>query len=570
VKLELRPYQAECVSRVRAALSSRSQSTLAVLPTGTGKTVIFGHIASDWTEGRILVIAHREELIFQACAKISQITGDYPDIEMAENRAERHGLLTASNVVVSSIQSQNAGPRCKTCNGEKKNRDERCRDCIDGVARRMQRFDPSEFGLLIIDESHHATASSYRRLIDYYSHKNPDLRILGVTATPDRADEHALGQVFDSVAFEYEILDAIEDGWLIPIKQELITCQNLDFSAVRTTAGDLNGRDLENVLMEEESLHEVTTPTVEISGDRPTLVFAATVAHAEAMSEIINRHKPGSAICIHGGTDKEKRRDLLKEYRQGKYQYLCGCGVFLEGFDEPRIEVVAMARPTKSRALYCQAIGRGTRPIIPPTQATPEERKEAIARSGKPHLLVLDFVGNSGRHKLISTADVLGGKGKFDDDIIARAVRKAKEKSGELDMLAELKEAQEEADEERKRKRREIKAAAKYNRTAINAFDVFDLAPAREPPWHKGRRPTEKMAAMLNRNGITTHDISFSEAMQLIGHIKERSESNLCTYKQMKLLSKYGQDTEISKDEASIVITKIKNNGWKPLRIKAN
>ena len=174
---------------------------------------------------RALVLAHREELVFQARDKIQRVTGLSADVEMGEYRAEG-GLFEQARVVVSTIQTQ--------CSGG------------DGGGR-MAKFDPQRFGVLIIDEAHHATSPSYRRVIDYYR-TNPALKILGVTATPDRADEEALGQVFQSVAFDYEVLDAIHDGWLVPIEQQLVHVQGLDYSSIRTTAGDLNGGDLAAVL----------------------------------------------------------------------------------------------------------------------------------------------------------------------------------------------------------------------------------------------------------------------------------------------------------------------------------
>lgn len=570
--MRLRPYQQELVTNAIAELSNGSRSTLAVMPTGTGKTVCFSEVIRRWVElhphSRALVVAHREELIFQAGDKYKSVTGETADIEMGDFRAQRHGLLTESSVIVSSVQTQNAGSSCKLCDGGKTVVEDefgnarKCRNCLDGVVRRMQRFDPDEFGLLVIDEAHHATAETYRRIINFYG-RNPNLRILGVTATPDRADEEALGKVFDSVAFEYGIVEAINDGWLVPISQEWIVCENLDFSRCRTTAGDLNGADLARVLEEEEALHEVTSPTVEIAGDKATLVFAASVAHAELMSEIFNRHRPGSSICIHGATPTDERRRMLAEYADGKYQFLCGCGVFLEGFDEPRIEVVAMARPTKSRALYAQAIGRGTRPVNPPLQATPEERRAAIAASRKPGLLVLDFVGNSGRHKLISTADILGGE--YEDHIVERAIKESKKKTGPVDMLELLAETQQEVSEEARKKREKIIAASKFTRHTISPFDVFEVTPAREPGWHKGRKPSEKMVAALTKFGIESKDLSFCQAKQLLDQAITRVENGLCSYKQAKILSKYGQPTNVGFKEASAIIDAIARNNWKPI-----
>lgn len=572
--LDLRDYQQGFCNGVQEQFSKGSKSTLGILPTGCGKTVCFSTIARDWKDGRVLILAHREELIFQAAEKIEAITGDRPEIEMADYRAARHGLLTASNVVVSSVQTQNSGRACSVCSqlscdycqGDYHKCPNcsqqvlQCEICLGGIERRMQRFDPDEFGLIIIDEAHHATADSYRRILSYYG-RNPALRILGVTATPDRADEQAMGKVFDSIAFEYGILNAINDGWLVPIKQQWVTVDGLDLSKVRTTAGDLNEGDLEKVMIDEENIHGVVSPTLEIAGDKATLVFTASVEQAELTADVFNRHKPNSAICIHGGTPKDERRELLERYSKGAFQFLCGCGVFLEGFDEPRIEVIAMARPTKSRALYAQAIGRGTRPIYPPREATPDERKAAILGSPKPEMLVLDFVGNSGRHKLISTADILGDA--LPDEFVERAVKLAQTKGKPVDMLTEFENLEATIEQEKKKR---IVANAKYHAQSMDPFDIFDITPPREPGWHKGRKPSEKMIAMLDRAGIPTKELSHVQAKKLIGELFKRREQNLCTFKQVKIIRRYGIDAANWKfQEASDYITKLAANKWQPL-----
>lgn len=573
--MRLRDYQTQCVDNVLAELRDGSQSTLMLSPTGTGKTVIFGHVIQQWGgDSRVLVLAHRAELIYQAADKIERILGDPPEVEMGFQSAERHNLLSRSRVIVGSIQTQNSGAKCADCDGCGRVFDSRgdltdCSRCVDGRVRRMQKFDPAEFGLVIIDEAHHAPAKSYRRVIDYYG-RNPNLKILGCTATADRLDEQALGQVFDSVSFEYGIEEAISDGWLVPIEQQYVECAGLDFRGCRTTAGDLNGADLEEIMLQERAVHEVVAPTAEIAGTRATLVFASSVAHAETMAELLNRYSSDSAICIHGGTPADQRRDLLAEYAAGKYQYLVGCGVFLEGFDEPRIEVVAMARPTKSRALYAQAVGRGTRPLTPPAGETPDERRAEIAASPKRSMLVLDFVGNSGRHKLVSTADLLGGK--YEDDVIARAVSNAQGADGIADMTTELEIAQrqirretEEEDRAREAKqRRHLKAKSRYNSRSISPFDIFDITPARTPGWHKGRKFSEKQISVLKKAGIEHGRISYVDGQKIIGEIFRRRKENLCTYKQATILTKYGEETTISFTEASSVIDEIAKNGWKP------
>ena len=537
----LRPYQVAAVEGVFEAWRS-ARSTLLVQPTGTGKTVTFAHVINRMSAGRALVLAHREELVFQAADKIARVTGQTPDVEMAEMRADS-GLLGRPRVVVSSIQTQCAGR-----NGDS----------------RMKRFDPQEFSLLVVDEAHHATAPTYRRVLEYYG-QNPDLKILGVTATPDRHDEEALGQVFDSVAFDYELLDAIRDGWLVPIKQRAVVVDGLDYSSIRTTAGDLNGADLAKVMEYEETLHGIAHPTVELAAGRKTLVFAASVAHAERLCEIFNRHQSGCARFVTGTTPKDERRGMLADYAAGKFQILANVGVATEGFDEPGIQVVVMARPTKSRALYAQMSGRGTRPLpgLVDGPVTAEARLAAIATSAKPACEIVDFVGNSGRHKLVTTADILGGN--CSDEVVARARAKAEEADGAaVDMAEALVDAERELAEERERARRAaIRAKARYSCQVVDPFEVFHVEPWRERGWDKGRQPSEKMLALLEKNGIDTRSLTFTQAKQLVGEIINRYETKQCSYKQARLLARYGYPTDVPFAEASRLIDALAKNGWK-------
>lgn len=537
-------YQTECIDAALKNLAAPGSKTLIVKPTGTGKTVTFSHIANRWPRGRVLVMAHRDELIRQAADKLATITGEAPDIEMADQYADSYGLGGRSKIVVTSVQTM-------------------CRE------RRLARFDPFEFGLLITDEAHHATARTYKAVYEHFQ-ANPELCMLGVTATPDRTDEEALGQIFDTVAFEYGIQDAILDGWLVPIDQRFIQVEGLDLDSVRTQAGDLHQGDLARIMETEESLHGIVYPTIEIAGDRPTLLFTSSVAHAERCAEIINRHRPESAVCLHGKTDKHERREKLAAFERGEFQYLVNMGLFTEGFDSPRIQVIANARPTKSRALYCQIIGRGTRPLpgIVDGLDTAEERRNAIGMSGKPAALVLDFVGNCHRHKLVSTADILGGN--YSDDVVELARSKAAKKSaaGETqDMLAALMEAKEEAEELARKKREQVKARVRYKAQSSSPFDVFDIGPVREPGWHKGRKPTDRMIEALDRCKIPREEIakmSFVQAKAMLDKLTQRRRDGLCTYKQAVTLDKYGYDgTNTSFELASNIITQLAANGWK-------
>lgn len=545
----LRPYQVEAVDGVfdkwqGTAEQAPSTSTLIVMPTGTGKTIVLCGVIQQLRDqgipGRVMFLAHREELIFQATRRWKEFSGEDADVEMADLRA---GNLIPKHVVVSSIQTQNAGRH----------------------GRRMEHFDPAEFGLLILDEGHHAPAETYKRAIEHYS-QNPNLKILGCTATPDRADEQALGRAFGSVAYNYELPDAIRDGWLVPIFARMVHVEGLDFSSIRTTAGDLNGADLARVMEYEEALHAIASPTLELIGDRKTLVFAASVAHAERLCEIFNRHKTGLADWVCGKTDRDKRRQMLRDYHAGTFQILVNVGVATEGFDEPGIAVVVMARPTKSRALYAQMAGRGTRPLPGLVDGLPDAmaRRSAIAASPKQNLELVDFVGNAGRHRLISAADILGGK--YSEAEVDRATAAMRTAAVPADVAEELERAKAEIEAERERERAHrmaVKVKAKYVTSVAEVFDVLDIAPVVERGWDTGRQPSEKMVALLDKFGIPTQGVNFATAKKLIGTVLGRLDHKLCSFKQARVLARAGYDPKnISFKRAGELITYLAAHNW--------
>lgn len=869
-------------------------STLVVFPTGLGKTILIADIIRCAFPSRALVIAHREELIFQARDKISRVTKLRCDIEMGEYSADENSLLGRAPVVVSTIQTLTSGG--------------------DGGGR-MGKFDPAKFGVLIVDEAHHAAAPSYKRVLNYFQ-SNPKLKILGVTATPDRADEQALGQVFQTVAADYEILDAINDGWLVPIQQQMVNVQGLDFSSIRTTAGDLNGADLAAVMEAERNCHEIAGASIDIIGSKRALVFTSSVKHAEMTAEIFNRHQPGMAAWVCGKTDKDERRKILKDFADGKlqvvancldektqiltrrgwtsasdikpqdvtatfnavtgriewkpisrivsrdrnrwermvaiknqtfnarvteghkmvlrvagakawkfveactlpcmpsayempisaidyslpgvslsdaeieflglfatdgslnikrasieicqakiyetncqeieriltecgfdwkrtgggnyYRYripkgtiggqlqrngwgrigdwinksldprlesmtthqferliyglwlgdgdkhyvrnkkrkntgirICGidwlmfdrvqawavvrgwasnlsirpntscgkhpnsilghlslrkrqsvctnnkhvltsggnpsifdidyktervwcvtnengtiitrregrvlimgqCGVLTEGFDDPGVEVIIMGRPTKSRALYSQMVGRSTRPLpgIVDGPETPEERREAIAASAKPSALIVDFVGNSGKHKLMTSADILGGN--VSDEVVERAIIRARKAGRPVDMkdlLNEeeklLKEEKRLAEEARKAK---LVARAKYKVQEVDPFDVLQLHPVKPRGWDGGKVLTEKQRGILQKQGINPDSVPYSQARQLVSEIISRWDKNLASFKQAKILKRFGYGTDVSFQEASRIIDALAKNGWRKVEVAA-
>jgi len=543
----LREYQTQAINAAFTEWDEK-QSTLIVLPTGTGKTVVAAEIINRFQPKRTLFLAHREELIFQGAKTIQKYTNLSCEIEMADLWAGA-SLWNGFPVVVSTIQTQIAGKQDH---------------------ERMTRFDPDDFGLVVVDEAHRVTARSYRKVLAHYK-KNPDLKILCLTATPDRADEEALGQMIDSVAYDYEILDAINDGFLVPIEQQMVTIEGLDFSSVRTTAGDLNGADLAAVMESEKNLQGIAAASLEIIGDRRTLVFTVGVKQAEMLCEIFNRHRPDMAGWVCGATPKPQRRDLLTQFSDGRTQVVVNCNCLSEGFDNPGVEVVIQARPTKSRSLYAQQCGRSTRPLAGVVDGLPdaEARRAAIAASAKPSALIVDFSGNAGRHKLMTTADILGGK--VSDEAIERAIEKAKREGKALNMADELNKAESDIRreiEERKRRQAARKAhlvaKAKFSTRDINPFDVFQIRPAKSRGWDNGKVISEKMANVVRKMGVDPYSLPYAQARQLCIEQIRRWENKLCTVKQANCLSKHGYETkDMTFTEASKLMDALAKNNWR-------
>ncbi|MBL4699863.1 MAG: DEAD/DEAH box helicase family protein [Phycisphaeraceae bacterium] len=535
----LRPYQTQAVESVLDQFKS-VRSTLGVAAVGMGKTIIFAHIIDRMPVGRCLVLAHREELITQAAKKIQAVTGKKPDIEMGNQWADIHSIEERSEVVVSSIQTQCAGK-----NGG-----------------RMSRFSPDDFGLVVIDEAHHAPSKSYRKVIDYYC-QNPNLKVLGVTATPDRADKLAMGQVFESVAFDFDILYGINNGWLCPITCKMANV-SIDFSKVHTLAGDFNQKELAKLVEEETPLHEVALGTIQAAQGRRTLVFCVSVKQAELMAEIFNRYESKSANWISGKTPKIERRQILRDFAKGKFKYLVNVGVLTEGYDDPGVEVISMARPTKSRSLYTQCIGRGTRtlPGVVDCHHGAENRREAIILSSKPCCEVIDFTGNSGDHKLITTADILAGK--HSDEAIERTKKKAKKSPTAVDPMQLLNESEIEIKTEKERKRKllqkkreYVQANANVSFSKVNPFDVLDIKQKSGSRYDNMKQPTEKMKTALTRFGVDA-DMSFGQARQMLDTLFSRSENGWCTYKQAKILQRAGIAPKgVRKEDASKMIDRI-------------
>lgn len=520
----LRPYQQEAVRRIGEAFGA-NRSTLLVLPTGTGKTRTFSEIAK-LHPGPVVVVAHREELISQGRGALEDICREVVSTEKAASFADR------TRIVVASVQ---------TLKGER----------LESFARRH----PAT--LVIVDEAHHAVSPSYRAIFDAF----PEAKVLGVTATPDRSDERAMGQVFDSVAFVYEIQQAIADGYLCPIRIKQVNVEAIDLSNVGTVAGDLNQGELDAVMNAEAAIHGIVAPSgrgdslIELAGARPTIVFCTSVDAAHRTAEIINRYRPDAARAVDGGTAIDTRQMILRDHKDGRYQYLCNVGVLTEGYDDPAVACVAMCRPTKSRALYAQCVGRGLRPV-----------------PGKPDCLVLDFVGNSGKHRLVSALDILDGK--YDEEVVAKA-RDILEAQGMDGMLAEdaLEQAQRELEAQKAREAaRRLKVKARgAQRTVVerDPFAILHLEDPADDPWSTrfSSEASARQRETLTKFGVEIPDgLTSSQASKLIGTCIKRRELGLASFKQVRTLKKYGLEAlNWSFEHARAALDAIAANGWRPL-----
>ena len=300
---------------------------------------------------------------------------------------------------------------------------------------------------ILVHNCHHAPAPINKLIIQHFLDGNPNLKVVGLTATPKRASGEALGQVFESVAIQRDIRWGVDEGWLVEPRQRMVHCGAIDFSHIRTTAGDLNSADLAAVMEAEEPSQKVKQATLEAMfgldenellqhppetwgevlmarGDpKRTIVFTVTVKQAEQLCSIMNRVIPGIVNFVHGKTPDYERDHMLAAFKSGELPCMINCDVLTEGYDNPFVELVVIAKPTKSLAKYIQFIGRETRvlPGIIDGLETAVERIRAILNSAKPFATVLDFHGNAGRHKIKTLLDVLGGL--MEDDLRAKVGR---------------------------------------------------------------------------------------------------------------------------------------------------
>jgi superfamily II DNA or RNA helicase len=451
----LRNYQVRARDEALAFLGA-GQSCLLPLATGLGKTIVAAEVVKS-LPGRVLWTVHRNELVRQAARELSLHCREIIGHETSEPPLKESG----ERIVVSS------------------------KDTIR-IAGRLERLRHAGFKYLIIDEAHHAVAPSYR-----YIREALNLPTLLLTATPRRMDKADLG--IHNVCSPMGTVEGIEQGWLVPVMLKRARIKSVDVSAVHTVGGDFAPGELDAIMRAEESLHGVVEATIEAAGDRPTLVFCTSVAHAQRMTELfLARGK--TAACITGEVPFERRKSILSGFGT-VVQFICSVSVLCEGIDLPSAACLAIARPTKSPTVMAQVLGRGLRPLKGvDNYETPDSRRDYISASRKPHCLVLDFVSATGRHRLSTAIDLLadGIGGKSHGAVVDRVGRRLTE-DGTIDVLAAIRAAErdEEAKEERRRKERERREKAK-----IAANVKFEFQPATFGDGVSADAPSSKAATL--------------------------------------------------------------------------
>lgn len=532
--MALRQYQLNAVKAVHKEWNSGNKNTLVVMPTGTGKTIVFSQIVKDQVAKgeKVLILAHREELLKQAADKLKASSGMESALEKAANTSIGSGL----DVVVGSVQTL----RQKS---------------------RLEKFSKDYFGTIIIDEAHHSAADSYKNILEYFN----QAKVLGVTATPDRADMKSLSDVFDSLAFEYKLPEAINDGYLCKIRTKTIPLK-VDISKVHTLAGDFNPNELGQAL--DLYLEAIADSIVKECKGRKTVIFTPLVRISQRLNELL-KDRGVNTVEVNGSS--KDREEILKDFESGKYDAMTNAMLLTEGWDCPSVDCIICLRPTKSRSLYAQIVGRGTRLC-----------------KGKDNLLILDYLWLSGKHSLCHPSDIFCE----DAEVAARTTKKladyAATDCGGLDgpdgtdLIQAIQEAQEEMENEKRQMMRRIeeqeeavrKRLAEQRQKRKGLVDPFQYMFSIESTAIRDYKPTfgwetkapsKKAKDAIEGYGVDASNIeSAGLASLILKELMKRWDSGMATPKQIRFLENkdFRHVGRWTKAYASGVIGTISDHDW--------
>ena len=408
--------------------------------------------------------------------------------------------------------------------------------------KRLNQFQSDYFDTIIIDEAHHCISDSYRRVLDHFS----EAKVLGVTATPDRGDMKNLGQVFESLAYEYTLPKAIKEGYLSPIKALTIPLK-LDLTGVGTQAGDFKSSDLSTAL--DPYLYQIADEMTKHCKNRKTVVFLPLVKTSKKFRDILNE-KGFKAAEVNG--ESKERAEILNDFENNKYNVLCNSMLLTEGWDCPDVDCVVILRPTKVRSLYSQMVGRGTR-LAP----------------NKDHLLLLDFLWHTERHELCHPAHLICENEevavKMTENIENAGypvdIEEAEEKASE-DVVAQREEALANLLAEMKKRKRKLVDPLQFE-MSIQAEDLSGYVPTFG--WEMSP-PSDKQIKVLEKYGIFPDEIdNAGKATKLLERLEKRRVAGLTTPKQIRFLESRGfQHVGVWEfEKAKNLIDRIAANGWR-------
>lgn len=514
--MELRPYQEEAKQSIFGEWDKGILKTLLVLPTGCGKTIVFAKVTEECVRqgDRVLILAHRGELLEQAADKIHKTTG----LMCATEKAEESCLGSWFRIAVGSVQSLMR-------------------------EKRLSQFPEDYFNTIIIDEAHHSISESYQRILEHF----PEAKVLGVTATPDRGDMRNLGQVFDSLAYEYTLPKAIKAGYLSPIKALTIPLK-MDISSVSIQSGDFKVGDIATAL--DPYLQQIADEMSAYCMDRKTVVFLPLVKTSQKFRDILNE-KGFSAAEVNG--ESKDRAEILSAFENGTYNVLCNSMLLTEGWDCPAVDCIVVLRPTKVRSLYSQMVGRGTR-----------------LADGKTELLLLDFLWHTERHELCHPADLIC----TDQEVAKKMTQNLEEAAGcpvdieeaertaSEDVVAQREEALAKQLAEMRRRKKKLVDPLQFE-MSIQAEDLSGYVPAFG--WEMAP-PSDKQKTTLEKLGILPDEIdNAGKAAKILDKLDKRRSEGLTTPKQIRFLEGRGfQHVGTWQfDTAKKLIDRIAANGWR-------
>lgn len=513
--MQLRPYQQEAREAIQQEWENEKKRTLLVLPTGCGKTIVFSKVIEDRVKKgeRVLVLAHRGELLEQASDKLQKATG----LKTATEKADQTSIGSFFRVVVGSVQTMMR-------------------------EKRLNQFPPDFFDTIVVDEAHHCISDGYQRVLKHFENSN----VLGVTATPDRGDMRNLGSYFESLAYEYSLPAAIKEGYLSPIKALTIPLR-LDLTGIKQQAGDFSTKDLGTAL--DPYLYQIADEMVKHCLERKTVVFLPLVKTSKKFRNILNER--GFRAAEVNGESKD-RQEILEDFENNQYNVLCNSMLLTEGWDSPAVDCIVVLRPTKVRSLYSQMVGRGTR-LFP----------------GKEELLLLDFLWHTDRHELSHPAHLIA-----ESEEVAKKMTENIEEAGVAvdleeaeitaaeDVVAQREEALAKQLAEMRKRKRKLVDPLQFE-MSINAEDLSSYVPSFG--WEMSP-PSEQQISSLEKLGILPDQIdNAGKAAKMLDRLSKRREEGLATPRQIRQLEQRGFQKvgTWSFDDASKMISRIAANGWR-------